>query len=265
MTSEQAAVRTDPETGPPTEGELAELVRRQPVPCHIAIIMDGNGRWATQRGYPRIAGHHEGVKTARSIVKAAAAVGVRYLTLYAFSTENWSRPEDEVSMLMSLLERTVQSELPDLMAQNVRLRVIGRTDGVPSGVRRGIERVVDGTRENTGLQLQMAFNYGGRDEILDAVRRLATDVKAGKLDPSEISEKDVSGALYTADIPDPDLLIRTSGEMRISNFLLWQIAYTELWFTPVFWPDFNRELLYEAIRDFQKRERRFGAIAGDDA
>ena len=260
MTSERVGVQADPETGALSEGELAELVRRQHVPGHIAIIMDGNGRWATQRGYPRIAGHHEGVKTARSIVKAAAAVGVRYLTLYAFSTENWSRPEDEVSMLMSLLERTVQSELPDLMAQNVRLRVIGRTDGVPSGVRRGIERVVDGTRDNTGLQLQMAFNYGGRDEILDAVRRLATDVKAGKLDPSEISEKDVSGALYTADIPDPDLLIRTSGEMRISNFLLWQIAYTELWITTEYWPDFGPRSLYQAIMGYQRRSRRFGGV-----
>jgi len=242
------------------ERELAELVRRQPVPPHIAIIMDGNGRWATQRGYPRIAGHHEGVKTARAIVKAADAVGVRYLTLYAFSTENWNRPEDEVSMLMSLLERTVQSELPDLMEQNVRLRVIGRIHGVPSGVRRGIDRVVEGTRNNTGLQLQMAFNYGGRDELLDAFRRLAVDVREGRLDPAEISEKDVSGALYTADIPDPDLLIRTSGEMRISNFLLWQIAYTELWITPALWPDFDARTLYRAILEFQSRTRRFGGV-----
>jgi undecaprenyl diphosphate synthase len=237
-----------------------ELVRRQPVPAHIAIIMDGNGRWATQRGYPRIAGHHEGVKTARTIVKAADAVGVRYLTLYAFSTENWSRPEDEVSMLMSLLERTVQSELPDLMERNVRLRVLGRTDGVPAGVRRGIERVVEGTRSNTGLQLQMAFNYGGREELLDAFRHLAADVREGRLDPSEISEKDVSAALYTADMPDPDLLIRTSGEMRISNFLLWQIAYTELWITPDFWPDFVARTLYRAILEFQGRTRRFGGV-----
>jgi len=230
------------------------------VPAHIAIIMDGNGRWATQRGYPRIAGHHEGVKTARTIVRAADAVGVRYLTLYAFSTENWSRPEDEVSMLMSLLERTVQSELPDLMERNVRLRVLGRIDGVPSGVRRGIERVVEGTRDNTGLQLQMAFNYGGREELLDAFRRLAVDVKEGRLDPAEVSEKDVSAALYTADMPDPDLLIRTSGEMRISNFLLWQIAYTELWITPDFWPDFGARTLYRAILEFQGRTRRFGGV-----
>jgi undecaprenyl diphosphate synthase len=242
------------------DAELVELVRQHPVPAHIAIIMDGNGRWATQRGYPRIAGHHEGVKTARAIVKAADAVGVRYLTLYAFSTENWNRPEDEVSMLMSLLERTVQSELPDLMAQNVRLRVLGRAGGVPSGVRRGIARVVDGTRDNTGLQLQMAFNYGGRDELLDAFRHLATDVKEGRLEPADISEKDVSGALYTADMPDPDLLIRTSGEMRISNFLLWQIAYTELSITQKLWPDFGARDLYGAIVDFQGRTRRFGGV-----
>ena len=249
-----------PDRGDLSEAQLVELVRRQPVPAHIAIIMDGNGRWATQRGYPRIAGHHEGVKTARAIVKAADAVGVRYLTLYAFSTENWNRPEDEVSMLMSLLEHTVQSELPDLMAQNVRLRVIGRTDGVPAGVRRGIERVVQGTRDNTGLQLQMAFNYGGRDELLDAFRRLAVEVREGRLAPAEISEKDVSGALYTADLPDPDLLIRTSGEMRVSNFLLWQIAYTELWITPDLWPDFGPCSLYHAILEFQGRTRRFGGV-----
>jgi undecaprenyl diphosphate synthase len=241
-------------------GEIAELVKSQPVPAHVAIIMDGNGRWAKQRGMPRIVGHHEGVKAARAIVKAADAVGVRYLTLYAFSTENWNRPEDEVSMLMSLLERTVQSELPDLMTQNVRLRVLGRTDGVPAGVRRGIATVVDGTRDNTGLQLQMAFNYGGRDELLDAFRRLAAEVKDGRLDPDAITEKDVSRVLYTADIPDPDLLIRTSGEMRVSNFLLWQIAYTELFVTPDFWPDFDGPAFHRAILDFQRRTRRFGGV-----
>jgi undecaprenyl diphosphate synthase len=242
------------------EHELVELVRGQPIPAHVAIIMDGNGRWATQRGFPRAAGHREGVKTARAIVKAADALGIRYLTLYAFSTENWSRPEDEVSTLMALLERAVGSELPDLMTRNVRLRVIGRTDGVPAGVRRAIDRVVDGTRENTGLQLLMAFNYGGRDELLDAFRRLALDVRDGRLDPEAISEKDVSRALYTADIPDPDLLIRTSGEMRLSNFLLWQIAYTELWITPELWPDFAPRDLYRAIAEFQGRTRRFGGV-----
>ena len=242
------------------EAELAELVKSQPVPVHVAVIMDGNGRWAKQRGLPRIVGHHEGVKAARTIVRAADAVGVKYLTLYAFSTENWSRPEDEVSMLMSLLERTVQSELPDLMTQNVRLRVLGRSEGVPAAVRRGIDKVVDGTRDNTGLQLQMAFNYGGRDELLDGFRRLAEEVKHGRLEPEAISEKDVSRVLYTADLPDPDLLIRTSGELRVSNFLLWQIAYTELFITSDYWPDFDGRALYLAIRDFQRRTRRFGGV-----
>jgi undecaprenyl diphosphate synthase len=243
-----------------SEGELAELVRAQPVPAHVAIIMDGNGRWATARGLPRAAGHAEGVKAARAIVRAADVAGVRFLTLYAFSTENWNRPENEVSTLMMLLERAVQSELPELMERNVRLRVIGRTDGVPSGVRSGIETVVASTRENTGLQLMMAFNYGGRDELLEAFRRLAVEVRDGRLDPDAITEKDVSRALYTADIPDPDLLIRTSGEMRVSNFLLWQIAYTELLIAPEFWPDFGARAFYRAIADFQRRTRRFGGV-----
>jgi undecaprenyl diphosphate synthase len=244
----------------PSEEELAEQVRRQPVPAHVAIIMDGNGRWATSRGLPRAAGHAEGVKAARAIVRAADAVGVRFLTLYAFSTENWNRPENEVSTLMMLLQRAVQSELPELMERNVRLRVIGRTDGVPAGVRRGIDTVVDRTRDNTGLQLMMAFNYGGRDELLEAFRRLAVEVREGRLDPETLSEKDVSRALYTADVPDPDLLIRTSGEMRVSNFLLWQIAYTELWITPDLWPDFGARAFYTALADFQGRTRRFGGV-----
>jgi len=242
------------------EAELLEMVRAHPVPAHVAIIMDGNGRWATRRGFPRIAGHHEGAKAARAIVRAADAVGLRYLTLYAFSTENWSRPEDEVSMLMSLLERSIHSELPELMARNISLRVIGRPNGVPAAVRRGIDYVVGETRNNTGLHLLMAFNYGGRDELLDAFRVLARKIQAGELQPDEISEAHVSRALYTHDIPDPDLLIRTSGEMRISNFLLWQIAYTELWITPTLWPDFEPADLYRAIAEFQGRTRRFGGV-----
>ena len=242
------------------ESALLESVRAQPVPAHVAIIMDGNGRWATQRGLPRVAGHREGVKAARAIVRAADAVGLRFLTLYAFSTENWSRPEDEVSMLMSLLEEAIYRELPDLMARNVRLRVIGRPGGVPLPIRRGIDRVVEATRDNTGLTLVMAFNYGGRDELLEAVRALAVRVQAGELAPAAISEADVSAALYTRDIPDPDLLIRTSGEMRVSNFLLWQIAYTELWITPTLWPDFGARDLYRALVDFQGRTRRFGGV-----
>jgi undecaprenyl diphosphate synthase len=242
------------------EAALLEAVRAQPVPEHVAIIMDGNGRWATGRGLPRIAGHREGVKAARTIVRAADTLGLRFLTLYAFSTENWSRPLDEVSMLMNLLERSVHAELPELMARNARLRVLGQTSRVPAGVRRGIDYVVHETRNNTGLTVLMAFNYGGRDELLDAFRALARQVQAGELKPEDISEKDVSGALYTADVPDPDLLIRTSGEMRISNFLLWQIAYTELLVTPVLWPDFGASDLYQAVAEFQKRTRRFGKV-----
>jgi undecaprenyl diphosphate synthase len=235
-------------------------VRTQPVPAHVAVIMDGNGRWATARGLPRVAGHREGVKAARTLVRAADAVGLRYLTLYAFSTENWNRPEDEVSMLMRLLEESIYRELPELMERNVRLRVIGRGSGVPLPVRRGIDHVVHETRANTGLTLLMAFNYGGRDELLDAFRALARRVQAGELAPEDVDEKLVSGALYTEGVPDPDLLIRTSGEMRVSNFLLWQIAYTELWVTPVLWPDFGPGDLYRGLVEFQRRSRRFGGV-----
>src|SRR5216110_2896305 len=240
--------------------ELLEVVRSQPIPEHIAVIMDGNGRWATRRGFPRVAGHREGVKTARAIVRAAEALGLRYLTLYAFSTENWSRPAQEVSTLMRLLERAIRSELPELMERNVRLRVLGRTNGVPLQVRRGIDHAVQATRDNTGLTLMMAFNYGGRDELIDACRALARQVQAGELRPEDIGEKEIQQALYTADVPDPDLLIRTSGEMRVSNFLLWQIAYTELWITPTLWPDFGAVDLYRAIAEFQGRTRPFGGV-----
>jgi undecaprenyl diphosphate synthase len=230
------------------------------VPAHVAVIMDGNGRWATGRGLPRVAGHREGVKAARALVRAADAVGLRFLTLYAFSTENWNRPPDEVTTLMRLLEESIYRELPELMERNVRLRVIGRPTGVPLPVRRGIDHVVRETQANTGLTLLMAFNYGGRDELLDAFRALAGRVRTGELRPEDISEADVSQALYTDGVPDPDLLIRTSGEMRISNFLLWQIAYTELWMTSTLWPDFGPGDLYRAIADFQRRNRRFGGV-----
>jgi undecaprenyl diphosphate synthase len=242
------------------DAALLESVRAHPVPAHVAIIMDGNGRWATQRGLPRVAGHREGVKAARAIVRAADTAGLRYLTLYAFSTENWSRPEDEVTMLMRLLEESIYRELPDLMEHRVRLRVIGRMTGVPLPVRRGLEHVVGETRDNTGLTLLVAFNYGGRDELLDAFRVLAQRVQRGELAPESVSETDISRALYTEGIPDPDLLIRTSGEMRVSNFLLWQIAYTELWITPTLWPDFRAVDLYRALADFQRRDRRFGGV-----
>jgi undecaprenyl diphosphate synthase len=242
------------------ETELAALVRSRPLPAHVAIIMDGNGRWATRRGLPRVAGHREGANAARAIVRAARGLDLRFLTLYAFSTENWSRPEDEVSTLMKLLEESIYRELPELMERNVRLRVIGRSAGVPLAVRRGIDQVIHATRDNTGLDVLMAFNYGGRDELIDAFRELAGAVRAGTIAPEEIGEAHISGALYTAGVPDPDLLIRTSGEMRVSNFLLWQIAYTELWITPTLWPDFGPADLYRAVAEYQGRTRRFGGV-----
>jgi undecaprenyl diphosphate synthase len=260
MALNSSSAPASPELAGLGEPELLQLVRSHPLPDHVAIIMDGNGRWATRRGFPRVAGHREGAKAARAVFRAAHELGLRHLTLYAFSTENWARPEDEVATLMRLLEEAIVRELPELMARNVRLRVIGRSNGVPLPVRRGLERVVHETRHNSGLHLMMAFNYGGRDELLDAFRALAGKVRAGELEPEEISEAHVSRALYTDGIPDPDLLIRTSGEMRISNFLLWQIAYTELWVTPVLWPDFGPRELYRALADFQGRTRRFGGV-----
>ena len=242
------------------ERELRDRILARPLPRHVAIIMDGNGRWATSRGLPRVAGHGEGVKAVRNAVKAAGEVGIEYLTLYAFSSENWNRPSHEVSTLMSLLERSIDRELPELMARNVRFRVIGRPNGVPPEVQRRISHVVEATAANTGLTLLMAFNYGARDEIVDACRRLACDVRDGLVSPDEIDEVRLGRALYTDGVPDPDLLIRTSGEMRLSNFLLWQIAYTELWVTPTRWPDFEPRDLYLAVAEFQQRDRRFGRV-----
>ena len=260
MALNSSSAPAPPELAGLGEPELLQVIRSHPLPAHVAIIMDGNGRWATRRGFPRVAGHREGVKTARAVFRAADALGLRYLTLYAFSTENWTRPEDEVATLMRLLEEAIVRELPELMSRNVRLRVLGRPQGVPLPVRRGIERVVRATQHNSGLNLMMAFNYGGREELLDAFRALAEKVRAGELAPGDISEAHVSGALYTDGIPDPDLLIRTSGEMRVSNFLLWQIAYTELWVTPTLWPDFGPVELYRALAEFQGRTRRFGGV-----
>jgi undecaprenyl diphosphate synthase len=240
--------------------ELRARLESRPIPAHVAIIMDGNGRWALQRGLPRVAGHQEGVKATRAVVRTANEVGIQYLTLYAFSSENWRRPREEVSRLMRLLERSIDRELPDLMAHNVRLRVIGRPDNIPSPVTRGITRAVAATAGNTGMTLLMAFNYGGRDELVDACRALARQVQRAEIAPEEIDEKRFARVLYTEGVPDPDLLIRTGGEMRLSNFLLWQIAYTELWITPTLWPDFGARDLYLAVGEFQRRERRFGRV-----
>jgi undecaprenyl diphosphate synthase len=242
------------------DDELQECIRARPVPRHVAVIMDGNGRWATRRGLPRVAGHSHGVQAVRATIRAAGRIGIEYLTLYAFSSENWQRPSLEVSTLMSLLERSIDRELPELMENNVQFRVIGRADGVPAAVQRRIQHVVEATAANTGLTLVMAFNYGARDEMVDAFRRLAQEVRAGTLGPDEIDEKRLAAALYTDGVPDPDLLIRTSGEMRVSNFLLWQIAYTELLVTPKLWPDFGARDLYLAVAEFQRRHRRFGKV-----
>jgi undecaprenyl diphosphate synthase len=242
------------------EDDLKRRILVRPLPRHVAIIMDGNGRWATNRGLPRVAGHGEGVKAVRRVVRAAGELGIQFLTLYAFSSENWNRPHHEVSTLMTLLERSIERELPELMERNVRFRVIGRPDGVPPRVGERIQRLIETTSRNTGLTLLMAFNYGGRDELVDAVRALARQVQSGALRPEDIDEVRVSRALYTDGIPDPDLLIRTSGELRLSNFLLWQVAYTELWMTPTLWPDFGAREFCLAVADFQQRNRRFGGL-----
>jgi len=242
------------------EDDLKRRILVRPLPRHVAIIMDGNGRWATNRGLPRVAGHGEGVKAVRRVVRTAGELGIQFLTLYAFSSENWNRPHHEVSTLMTLLERSIERELPELMERNVRFRVIGRPDGVPPRVGERIQRLIETTSRNTGLTLLMAFNYGGRDELVDAVRALAREVKSGALRPEDIDEVRVSRALYTDGIPDPDLLIRTSGELRLSNFLLWQVAYTELWMTPTLWPDFGAREFCLAVADFQQRNRRFGGL-----
>lgn len=230
------------------------------IPAHIAIIMDGNGRWAALRNQPRTFGHEAGVKAVKEVVKACGELGVKYLTLYTFSIENWKRPVDEVTALMSLLARTTVSELDDLMKNDVKLITTGRMTGLPAARRLVLNEAVRRTANNRGLVLNLALNYGGRTEILDAVKAIANAVKAGMIDPLKIDEELFSSFLYTANIPDPDLLIRTSGEMRISNFLLWQTSYTELYIIDTLWPDFGRRELYEAILNFQQRERRFGKV-----
>jgi undecaprenyl diphosphate synthase len=239
-------------------------IDRTRVPDHVAIVMDGNGRWAKQRGLPRTEGHGAGEEALWDTVKGAVEVGVKWLTVYAFSTENWSRPPGEVRYLMNFNRGLLQRRRDELHTMNVRIRFIGRRDWrVPRSVLREIDIAEELTRNNTGMTFTIAFNYGGRKEVVDAVKQLAREVQAGTLKPSKIDDRAIAERLYAPDAPDPDLLIRTSGEMRTSNFLLWEVAYSELWFTPVFWPDFNRELLFEAIRDFQKRERRFGGLAED--
>lgn len=238
-----------------------ELKRGGEIPTHIAIIMDGNGRWAKRRGLPRVAGHREGVKSVRDVVEACAQLGVKYLTLFAFSTENWRRPKEEIDTLMKLLIRTLRSETEKLHKNDIKLMAIGDIDSLPKEVRQELREAMEKTKNNKRMVLNLALSYSGRWEIIEAVKEIAKDVKRGKIKVEEIDDKLFSSYLNTAGIPDPDLLIRTSGELRISNFLLWQIAYTELYITDCLWPDFRRKHLYEAIRDYQRRERRFGMIS----
>jgi undecaprenyl diphosphate synthase len=238
----------------------AELDRSGKIPQHVAVIMDGNGRWANMRNLPRIAGHRAGMKTVKEVVKAADEIGVRYMTLYAFSTENWKRPRDEVDFLMKLPQEFLSTELDELIERNVRICMLGSKEELPSHTLKALTEAEERTRENDGLRLNFALNYGGRDEIVKALSILASRVKAGELDPEQMDEEVISRYLYTSDIPDPDLLIRTSGEIRLSNFMLWQLAYTELWFTDVLWPDFTREHFYQAIVEYQGRARRYGAV-----
>lgn len=228
------------------------------IPVHIAIIMDGNGRWAKEKGHDRLFGHYHGVESVRNIVEGAAEIGVQYLTLYAFSTENWDRPENEVSGLMELLVDTIRKEVPDLNKNNIKLHVIGDTGMLPDAARTELEDAIEETSGNTGLNLIMALSYSSRWEIANAMKNLSRDVKKGVLDPECINQQTVQNYLLTSQFPDPELMIRTSGEYRISNFLLYQLAYSELYFTDTLWPDFRKENLYEAIFNFQNRQRRFG-------
>lgn len=238
-----------------------EKIDSERLPAHIAIIMDGNGRWAKERGYDRVYGHQHGVISVRECSEGAAEIGIKYLTLYAFSTENWNRPAMEVSALMDILVSTIREELETMNKNNIRLGVIGDIDRLPPLTRRALLEGIAKTKENTRMTLTLALNYSARWEITEAMRKATQLVSEGKLSSADINEAQVSSLLATSHMPDPELLIRTSGEHRISNFLLWQIAYTELYFSDVYWPDFEREDFYNAIIDFQHRERRFGKIS----
>ncbi len=237
-----------------------ELRARGNMPRHVAIIMDGNGRWAKARGVPRLMGHRAGRESVRETVKACVALGIEVLTLYTFSTENWNRPRREVQALMTILRQTLREEREELRRNNVRLSVIGRTDDLPEPVREAIAETERFLSSSTGLLLNLALSYSGRAEMVDAIRALVADGQRNGLRASAVDETLVSSYLYTAGLPDPDLLIRTSGEMRVSNFMLWQLAYTELWITETLWPDFRRKHLFQAVADFQLRERRFGRV-----
>ncbi len=244
------------------EAELLSLLRQgYSLPEHVAIIMDGNGRWAKRRALPRAAGHREGVKSVKEIVRAAGEFGIQVLTLYTFSKENWKRPQDEVSTLMKLLVIALRNEINELLQNNVRLSAIGDLNDLPVFARQELMESIERTSQNTGLILNLALSYGSRAEILQAVKKIAGQVKTGEMSVDEIDENTFSNALYTRHLPDPDLLIRTSGEQRISNFLLWQLAYTEIYLTRTLWPSFRREQFCAALVSYMRRERRFGMIS----
>lgn len=239
---------------------LKENIDLSNLPEHIAVIMDGNGRWAKKQGAARIFGHKNAVEAVRAVTEGCAELGVKFLTLYAFSTENWARPKEEVDALMELLVNTLKKEIGTLQDNKVKLRTIGETTNLPVNCQKNLAEAMEATRDNTGLQMLVALSYSGRWELVKAMKKIAADVKNGLVDPNKINENMVAEHLETAGIPDPELLIRTSGEMRVSNFLLWQIAYTEIFITDTLWPDFRKENLYEAICAYQKRERRFGKV-----
>lgn len=239
---------------------MAAFDPEKPVPQHIAIIMDGNGRWAANRGKVRLEGHRVGAESVEACLETACEIGVNYLTLYAFSSENWKRPESEVTALMALLSHFLREKLPVLMKNNIRLLVIGQIERLPDSNQKALRKTMAKTADNDGLTLVVALSYGSREEIVDATKRLMERAKNGELEPGELTNEIFAEHLYTGNIPDPDLLIRTSGEFRVSNFLLWQISYTEIHITNTLWPDFRREQLLEAITDFQNRSRRFGGL-----
>ena len=239
------------------DGESLGLESRQ-LPRHIAIIMDGNGRWASRRGFPRIEGHRQGVNSVRTVVEESTRLGIEQLTLYCLSSENWKRPALELNLLMQLLKKFVIGEREEIMRQNIRFSTIGRRSDLPKDVLAEVDKTIDESRNNTGMQLCLALNYGSRSEIVDAVKSIVSEVEQGGLKAEDIDEDVISSHLYTAGMPDPDLVIRTAGEMRVSNFLLWQLAYTELYFSPVYWPDFDERAFDCAVEDYASRQRRFG-------
>jgi undecaprenyl diphosphate synthase len=249
------------ESSPNTVTVLSDVSPAK-MPRHIAVIMDGNGRWAQQQGLPRIEGHRRGVASVRRTTEECSRLGIEQLTLYCLSSENWKRPPEELEFLMHLLEQYMIEERSTIMRNNIRVAMIGRREGIAEDALREVDRTIELSRDNTGLTLCLAINYGGRAEVADGVRRIAEEVRSGRLDPAAIDEETISAHLYTAGMPDPDLMIRTASEMRVSNFLLWQISYAELWVTKRCWPEFDEGLLHTAIRDYAARQRRFGGLPG---